>query len=419
VYEKSRAGEHVAQPVSLAITRKDGEARHLALTICRLDDTRELWMLLDLTDQDQAERALRRSEDYLRSIVTTAATAIITIDGRGIIETFNPAAERMFGYTVAEAVGQNVRLLMPPPYREEHDGYLARYLRTSEARIIGTGREVVGLRKDGMTFPLDLAVSEIGHSRSFTGILRDLSDRRDLEWRLADSQIEERRHMARELHDDLGGYMTGIGLLAQTLQGELAKAGSPLAARTQELVDSISNAQQHLRSVVRGLMPVETIPEGLMVALDALAKQCTAASGIACRFECKHPVHVEDAGTAVHLFRIAQEAIHNAVRHAETTQIGVSLRRKGRRLEVAVTDNGRGLGDIPDGHPGVGLASMHQRARLLGGDCSIEPRDGGGTVVLCWVPSPERLGRDTRTPLPPTTGDGLIGSSKPTPRSKK
>ncbi len=382
------AGGRDGQPVPLVITRKDGQARHLELTVCRLDDTRDLWMLLDLTDQDQAERALRRGEDYLRSIVMTAATAIITIDTRGTIQTFNPAAEKMFGYSVGEVVGQNVKLLMPPPYRDEHDGYLARYLKTGEAHIIGVGREVFGRRKDGTTFPLELAVSEIGHSRCFTGILRDLSDRRDLEWRLADSQMEERRHMARELHDDLGGQMTGVGLLAQTLHNELAKAGSPLAARMQDLVQSIGAAQQHLRSVVRGLMPVEAIPEGLMGALDALVKHTEAASGIACRFECVPPVHLEDPGRAVHLFRIAQEAVHNALRHAEATSIVVSLKRNAQRLEIAVADNGRGLGDMPADHHGMGLVSMHQRARLLGGDCVMEPAGSGGTVVRCWIPSP-------------------------------
>ncbi|HEU4926716.1 MAG TPA: PAS domain S-box protein, partial [Vicinamibacterales bacterium] len=398
LYESRRPGEHVAQPVALAITRKDGAARHLELIVSRLDDRRDLWMLLDLTDRDQAERALRRSEDYLRSIVTTAATAIITIDEHGTMDTFNPAAERMFGYTVAEAVGQNVRLLMPPPYRDEHDGYLARYFTTGEARIIGIGREVVGLRKDGTTFPVDLAVSEIGHSRCFTGILRDLSDRRELEWRLAESQLDERRHMARELHDDLGGHMTGVGLLAQTLHGELARAGSPLATRTEELVQSISDAQQRLRSVVRGMMPVEAIPEGLMAALSTLAKQSEAASGIACRFECQPPVHVEDSVSALQLFRIAQEAMHNALRHAEATQIVLGLKREGRRMEISVTDNGRGMGDMPAGHPGTGLGGMHQRARLLGGDCLIQTRDGGGTIVICWVPSPGPVVSDTKMP---------------------
>jgi PAS domain S-box-containing protein len=366
--------------------------------VSRLDESRDLWMLLDLTEQDQAVRALRRSEDYLRSIVTTAATAIITIDEHGRIQTFNPAAERMFGYTVDEVVGQNVRLLMPAPYRDEHDGYLARYLKTGEAHLIGLGGEAVGLRKDGATFPLDLAVSEIGHSRSFTGILRDLSDRRNLEWRLADSQIEERRHMARELHDDLGGHMTGVGLLAQTLHGELAKAGSPLTARTQELVQAISDAQQRLRSVVRGLMPVEAMPEGLMAALSTLAQQSQAVSGIACRFECPRPVHVEDAILALHLFRIAQEAVHNAVRHAGATQIVLSLRRDAHRMEISVADNGRGVGELPAEHPGTGLAGMRQRATLLGGGCSVQPRDGGGTLVTCWVPPPEFVGRGKAIP---------------------
>ena len=209
--------------------------------------------------------------------------------------------------------------------------------------------------------------------------------------------------MARELHDDLGGHMTGIGLLAQTLHGELAKAGSPLAARTQELIQSISDAHQHLRSVIRGLMPVEAVPEGLMAALDALAKQSEAASGIACRFECERPIRVEDPGTALHLFRIAQEAVHNAVRHAQPTQIVISLTRGAERLEIRVTDNGRGLGDIPAGHTGIGLASMQQRARLLGGDCVIQSRDGSGTAVMCWVPWPALAPRDTRTPPPPRT----------------
>ena len=383
-YETSHSGEHVVQ--ALAIRRQDGQVRHVELTACDLDDAHELWMLLDRTETDLAAQALRRSEEYLRSIVTTAADAIITIDEHGAIETFNPAAERMFGYTAAEVVGQNVRLLMPPPYREEHDGYLARYMATGQAHVIGIGREVIGLRKDRTTFPLELAIGEIDHRRRFAGILRDLSDRRALEWRLAESQLEERRHMAREIHDDIGGHMTGVGLLAQTLQARLAEATSPLAAKAQELVQSIRDAQQRLRSVVRGLMPVEAIPEGLMAALEHLAQQCQAASGVNCRFACEPPVLVADPDTALHLFRIAQEAVNNAVRHARPTQISLSLAQRGQRLNLFVTDDGGGIGKVQPGHSGIGSESMRQRARLLGGDCTIEARDGGGTVVACWVP---------------------------------
>jgi len=295
----------------------------------------------------------------------------------------------MFGYSVAEVVGRNVRMLTAQPDRDRHDGYIERYLKTGEARIIGVGRHVKGQRKDGTTFPLELAVSQIGAQRRFTGIMRDLSAQLALETRLADSQLAERRHMARELHDDIGGHMTGIGLLAQSLHVELDRMHSPAALKTAELVESIRVVHQRLRALIRGLMPVETIPEGLMAALENLARQSETTSGIPCKFLCDPPVRVADAGTALHLFRIAQEAIHNAVRHSQATQITLSLQRDGGDVVIAVTDNGRGVGEVPPGHGGIGLASMRQRARLLGGDCAVQPQQGGGTLVKCRVPSPE------------------------------
>jgi two-component system sensor histidine kinase EvgS len=126
----------------------------------------------------------------LQAIVDTAVDAIITIDEGGLIETVNPAAERLFGYSRAELIGKNVSLLMPEPYHSEHDGYLSRYLRTGEARIIGKGREVVGLRKDGSQFPMELAISEtvLPAKRFFTGIVRDISARRRAEEALRHSE---------------------------------------------------------------------------------------------------------------------------------------------------------------------------------------------------------------------------------------
>jgi two-component system sensor kinase FixL len=364
---------------TLPMTRKDGQQRHVEFAVSRLDDTRELWLMHDVSE-------LQESESRLKSIVSNAVDAIITIDERGTIETFNPAAERMFGYTTVEAVGRNVRLLMPPPYRDEHDGYLARYLRTRAAKIIGIGREVVGLRKDGTTFPLDLAVGEIDHRHRFTGTLRDISDRRKLEWRLAESQVEERLHMARELHDEMGGHITGMGMLAQTLQTRLEEAGSPLAVKAEDLVKSIDEAHKHLRSVVRGLMPVEAIPEGLMAALQNLAKQAETVHDISCQFQCDAPVHLVDMTAATHLFRIAQEALNNAIRHGKPRRVTISLTQTETRLEVSVANDGTGLEEIPGGHAGMGMQSMRERARLLGGDLTVRARGGGGSVVACRIP---------------------------------
>lgn len=125
----------------------------------------------------QMMQALREREERMQAVLNTAADAIITIDRRGIMEGVNPATARMFGFTQQELVGKNVAMLMPSPYCEEHDGYIARYLETGVAHIIGIGREVVGKRKDGSTFPLDLAVSQIDHLGLFTGILRDITER--------------------------------------------------------------------------------------------------------------------------------------------------------------------------------------------------------------------------------------------------
>jgi PAS domain S-box-containing protein len=127
----------------------------------------------------QTEAALRASEARSDAIVQTAVDGIITIDEQGTIASFNPAAERLFGYRADDVIGQNVRLLMPVPYREEHDGYLARYLQTGEPRIIGIGREVRAQRRDGTTFPIALAVSEmhLDGRRMFTGIIHDLTER--------------------------------------------------------------------------------------------------------------------------------------------------------------------------------------------------------------------------------------------------
>ncbi len=144
--------------------------------------------------RQQIVAALRDSYTRTRAILETTVDAIITIDEYGVIESFNLAAERIFGYGTEEVVGRNVRQLMPPPYHDEHDGYLEHYRRTSEKRIIGIGREVVGQRKDGTTFPMELAVGEValGSRRLFTGIVRDITERKQAEEALRDSEARYR-----------------------------------------------------------------------------------------------------------------------------------------------------------------------------------------------------------------------------------
>src|SRR6266487_4235869 len=136
------------------------------------------------------EAALREKEQRLRAILEAAVEGIITIDERGIVDAINPAACRIFGYAPEEVVGQNVSMLMPMPDRVRHDDYIANYLRTSQAKIIGIGREVVGQRKDRTLFPMDLSISEVrlGNRRLFTGMVRDITDRKRAEAALRESE---------------------------------------------------------------------------------------------------------------------------------------------------------------------------------------------------------------------------------------
>ena len=138
---------------------------------------------LEAVARSGSDAAAHDTAERLRAVVDTAVEAIMTIDEKGILESFNPAAEKMFGYTAAEIIGRNVSVLMPAPYREQHDRYIQEYCRTGQAKIIGIGREVVGRRKDGTVFPMDLSVGEVHLSRGrvFTGIARDITARKQVE----------------------------------------------------------------------------------------------------------------------------------------------------------------------------------------------------------------------------------------------
>ncbi|MGE0598086.1 MAG: PAS domain S-box protein [Dehalococcoidia bacterium] len=196
--------------------RKDGTTfpMELAVSGTRLPG-REVFtgIVRDISERLQAEQDLRDAEERMRAIVETAVDGIIVIDEQGLIETMNPAAERLFGFTLDEIRGRNVSELMPPPFREEHDSYLENYIRTGIAKIIGIGREVVGLRKDGTTFPMDLAVSatNLKHRRLFTGIVRDISERKRSEAALREAQkLESLGVLAGGIAHDFNNLLVGV-----------------------------------------------------------------------------------------------------------------------------------------------------------------------------------------------------------------
>ena len=336
----------------------------------------------------RVRQAQRESEAKAQAILETTVDGIITIDADGEIESFNEAAEDIFGYDAEEVIGKNVKVLMPPPYRDEHDEYLRNYHETGRKRIIGIGREVWGRRKDGSTFPMDLAVSEVelGDRILFTGIVRDISERRRLEKEILEISEEERRRIGQDLHDGLGQMLTGIGLLSQDLARQLEEEGHERAADMAEITDHVKEADQYARDLSHGLIPVDVEANGLTEALRRLSQNAVRMFNVACSFREVDTVLVHNNTVATHLYRIAQEAVSNAVRHGEADNITIVLASGDEQIRLQVRDDGTGFDPGVSDGSGMGVHIMQYRARIIGGGLEIASDPGDGTVVTCTIP---------------------------------
>jgi len=336
-----------------------------------------------------ARQALAASEQRSHAVLETAVNAIITMSEDCTIETVNTSTERIFGYTRDELVGHNIKMLMPQPFRDQHDGYVQNYRTTGVKKIIGIGREAVGQRKDGSIFPLDLSVGETylpDGTRVFTGIIRDLSERKALEEKILQISEEEQHRIGQDIHDDLCQQLAAIGCLAKVAHQQLAKSGLPQADSLNEIVRLVTGANTRAREMSRGLMPVVLDSAGLMAALSELAQGTERIFRVSCPFRCELPVNVADNQIATQLFRIAQEAVANAIKHSQASRIEISLTQDAGCLVLCIRDNGIGIPDHAAGiHTGMGLLTMSHRARMIGGHLSATPDAFGGTVVRCVV----------------------------------
>ena len=384
--------------------------------------------LAGLPAAEQSEAAWLDRDAHLRSILDTVPDAMVVIDDQGHIRSFSSTAERLFGYTAGEVAGRNVSLLMPSPYREQHDKYLARYLTTGEARIIGASRVVIGLRKDGSTFPMELYIGEtvMQNRRAFTGFVRDLTERQETQARLHELQ-SELAHMSR---------FTAMGEMASTLAHELNQPLTAIATYLNGckrlldrgtagdsalLRDGIERAaEQALRAgqIIRRLREfvargeterqIETLPK-LIEEASALALIGARESGMRVNFafstECAHVLadKVQVQQVLVNLIRNAMEAMQDSpVREMliSTTPLPDCM------VRINVTDTGPGITPDIAAHlfqpfvtskaqgMGVGLSVSRTIIEAHGGKLWAEPRPGGGTIFAFTLPgSPHEAAR--------------------------
>lgn len=335
--------------------------------------------LRDVTGTRKAESDLKTTSQQLRVVIDTAADAVLMLDEVGGIVMHNAACERLFGFRSAEMVGRNIDTIMPSPLPDSRDG--------GAAPISVSARATICQRRDRTKFPAEVSVGEAGHAteRRFVCVVHDVSERRALEASLLDAVGREQRRFASDLHDGLGQELTGLTLLLAAL-AKTPPGAQPI--RREDLVRAGEIAQQALRScqsIARGLSPIGSSDGNLVAALRNLVSQLKAASGPSISLLVREVSRLDLLPEVTdHLYRIAQEALTNALKHAQAKSIHVSLDINPAQVRLEVCDDGRGV--KRSAIRGLGLRTMQYRASLIGARFAISPFTPSGTCVLCECP---------------------------------
>ena len=336
-------------------------------------------------------KALRESENRFRTLAETASDAIITIDEDSRIVLVNHAAERIFGYTMAEMLGQELTMLMPDYLRHLHKAGFDRYKVTGKRHISWEAIELPGLHKNGSEVPLELSFGEFirKNKRYFTGIARDITERKRADEALRQSREERlaelervRRRIATDLHDDIGSSLTQISLLSEVMQTKvdhrdsaLTEGLSMIAGASRELVDSMSD-------IVWAINPQKDHLSDLTLRMRRFASDVFTARNI--QFRLTEPDEEHDVRLGANIrrevFLIFKESVNNLARHSGCTSVDINFQIAGERLALSVSDNGKGF-DLSRSGDGHGLTSMRERAKGIGGNLEITSTAGKGTTV--------------------------------------
>ncbi|MGB5600927.1 MAG: PAS domain S-box protein [Gammaproteobacteria bacterium] len=381
IYESYRDAGFIETTPPIMITRKNGSQRFVEFAGYRFED-QEVWMMHDMTKRHLYEKALRKSEERLQAIMDNASEAIVVIDGDGVITDFNIAAETLFGYGADETVGRNISQLMPSPYREQHDAYMRHYRETGKSTIMRQRRELPGRRKDGLIIPLEITIAEIDHRSLYCGMIRDLTEHKSLEKEIADICTLEQERIGQDIHDGLGQQLTGLSMMATSLKHELEKHELPQATRLDEMIGYLTQAAEEARTLSHGLAPISIMPQGLSDAFSKLAEHIRMTTGINCRFESEQSVENMDVTFSMQLYRIAQEAVNNAVKYANPRNIHIKLENI-HGYALTVSDDGSGFNVNDMMQKRFGLRIMRYRAGIIGFKLEIESSPGRGTAIHC------------------------------------
>ena len=396
--------------------RKDGSRFPVLLSVAAIRDengesTGYLGVAQDITERKQHEKTIRENAEHMQAIFDNVVDGIITIDEHGTVVSFNKAAESIFGYRADEVVGNNVNMLMPNPYHDAHDGYLSNYLTTHVPRIIGTGREVIGLRRNGGTFPMDLAVSEITHrgQRMFIGIVRDITERKRVE-RMKNEFVATVSH---ELRTPLTSISGALGLMAGGALGSLPE-------QVQAMIGIAHKNSIQLGHLINDLLDMEKIAAGkmdfdmqLQPLMPLVEQALDTTRGYGEQYRVRYVLtergdNIMVTVDAHRLVQILSNFLSNAAKFSpEGSEVEIAVRRTADSVRVAVRDHGPGIpaefrnhifqkfsqADSSDtraqGGTGLGLAITKELAERMSGSVGFESEEGKGSVFYVELPLPE------------------------------
>jgi PAS domain S-box-containing protein len=348
----------------------------------------------EIAERDRISRALEQSEERLRLAMEGAGMGTFDVNLQTGKVVWSATYLRMLGYETRSDRETTIDLWSSCLHPDD----LARVLEAREHALQhrsvysieyrinrADNGEIVWLAVFGRYY-----YNESGEGVRFLGVAFDITRRKELERAAVQREVlaiaaREQRQIGQELHDGVGQELTGLGLMAQSLAQRLPESAveKRIALR---LVAGLDSAHQQVRELSRGLIPVHVESRGLSAALDDLAARTTEASGISVTAECPEWVELPDHATATQLFRIAQEAVSNAVRHGRPQHIRLTLLTEPNGLRLRIRDDGIGIPAGPDQCVGLGLRIMQYRAGQIGGVLQIGPSHGGGTVVSCTLP---------------------------------
>jgi PAS domain S-box-containing protein len=331
----------------------------------------------------QVEESLQESEQRFRSLFERHEAVMLLVEPQsGAIEDANSAASAFYGYPRERLrvmkVG-DLNALPPRLVAAQRD----RALRGDRSYFVFPHRLASG---EVRTVEVHSSPIRIKGRLLLFSIIHDITERNLLEKQILDISEQERQRLGQDLHDSLGGHLTGVALMGKALAQRLASKSAPEATVAEEIVRCVNESISQTRAIARGLCPVELSATGLLSALREFAAETAQRFHVSCRFQADKGILIQNASAASHLFRIVQEAVHNAIRHGEARTIGIRLAKAGDQIALEIQDDGTGLPTRLPTTKGMGLRTMKYRADTIGAEFAVNRRDGKGTVVSCLLP---------------------------------